>query len=318
MAYWDDFTPTRPIAVSGGIKLQSRGTPKTDTWAGRWLASLESLYVGTRLQAGRTYARKGQVLSVDIEAARIAAKVQGSRPKPYDVAIGMSVLHPVQKVEIIDAVKERPLLIAKLLAGELPQEIADVFQERKIVLFPTSRKDLTTTCSCPDDANPCKHIAAVFAITGEQFDRDPFLILKLRGLERKDLLAALPDLASDSPANGEQESDSPSTLSPGPISPSVAPIDPATFWKAPPLPALSLNTRVPTVPAAVPTQLGVFPFWRGDRPLLDVLPDIYAIASQAAVKTLAGEPPPMPPASPVPPEPVTGAKLRGRQRELQS
>src|SRR2546423_10566540 len=91
--YWDYFEPTKPRAVRGGIKAQSkRGTFGESWWAKRWIAVLESFNIGGRLSRGRSYARGGQVLSIDIEKGKVKARVQGSRPRPYDVTIGVKVL----------------------------------------------------------------------------------------------------------------------------------------------------------------------------------------------------------------------------------
>jgi uncharacterized Zn finger protein len=79
------------------------------------------------------------------------------------------------------------IFAAKLLSGEMPQNIEEAFAEAKVSLFPTSEQDLDTECSCPDWANPCKHIAAVYYLLAERFDEDPFLIFKLRGEPRKRL-----------------------------------------------------------------------------------------------------------------------------------
>src|SRR3972149_6918347 len=88
---YDDFSygyfpPSRPIKVEGGIQSRSqRGAFADNWWAKRWLAVLESYGIGSRLQRGRSYARSGQVLDIDVEPGQVKARVQGSRPKPYDV-----------------------------------------------------------------------------------------------------------------------------------------------------------------------------------------------------------------------------------------
>jgi len=289
MPSWGYFEPSRPIEVSGGIKLQSKKKGESGGWATRWIASLESFYMGSRLQSGRAYARKGQVTRIDVEAGLVTADVQGSQRKPYSVEIGMRTLADDEKKRIAEALAERPLLIAKLLAGELPPEISDLFSEQKVVFFPSNSKDLKTSCDCPDSSNPCKHIAAVFYILGEQFDRDPFLIMKLRGLDREDLLAGLSSQAAEHNATQEIPAAPPQ------------PIDAAIYWRAAAgksdesseashaLPHIPVDLRLPPIPAALPRQLGVFPFWRGDRPLLDVLPELYTTASKGAVELLSGE-----------------------------
>ena len=72
-----------------------------------------------------------------------------------------------------------------------PQDIEEVFGRPGSRSFPTRCKDLETDCSCPDWSNPCKHIAAVYYLLGEEFDRDPFLIFKLRGMDRDTLVGLL-------------------------------------------------------------------------------------------------------------------------------
>src|SRR5262249_29285877 len=82
-----------PLAAEGGIKAESRqGDFGSSWWAKRWQAVLESFRLGGRLARGRTYARQGQVLSIDIDEGKVRARVQGSRPVPYDVSIGVKVL----------------------------------------------------------------------------------------------------------------------------------------------------------------------------------------------------------------------------------
>src|SRR5579871_179396 len=90
---WDYYEPSRPRQAKGGIKSQSkRGTFGESWWARRWMAVLDSFGLGARLTRGRSYARSGQVLSIDIESGVVKAKVQGSRPKPYSVTIGVKTL----------------------------------------------------------------------------------------------------------------------------------------------------------------------------------------------------------------------------------
>src|SRR5262249_52716413 len=163
------------------IKTQSkRGAFGESWWAKRWIAVLESFDIGARLGRGRSYARRGQVLSVDINEGRVKAKVQGSRPKPYDITIDVRVLGRADWDKVIRELAGLALFAAKLLAGEMPQDIEKLFQDAGLSLFPEKLRDLTTKCSCPDLSNPCKHIAAVYYLLGEEFDRDPFLIFKLR------------------------------------------------------------------------------------------------------------------------------------------
>jgi uncharacterized Zn finger protein len=83
------------------------------------------------------------------------------------------------------------IFAAQLLNGEMPADIGQVFDAVKVSLFPVSRGDLKTDCSCPDWANPCKHIAAVYYLMGERFDADPFLLFELRGRSKDEVITAL-------------------------------------------------------------------------------------------------------------------------------
>ncbi|MDP2948270.1 MAG: SWIM zinc finger family protein, partial [Chloroflexota bacterium] len=181
---WEFYPPSRPRPVEGGIKAKSqRGRIGETWWSGKWLAFLESLDLGARLGRGRAYARAGQVMSLEVKKGQVAARVQGSRPRPYSVSIQLAPLSEAQWRKVADAMASQALFAARLLAGEMPQDIEEAFRAAGVSLFPTRRGDLESDCSCPDWANPCKHVAAVYYLLAEEFDRDPFLIFRLRGKE---------------------------------------------------------------------------------------------------------------------------------------
>ncbi len=200
-----DFSDYRPpIRVEGGIKARSaRGAIGESWWSKRFLAVLESFALGTRLTRGRTYARKGQVLSVDVGPGRVTASVQGSRPAPYRVTIGLKPFPDRVWTRVEKALAAQALFSAQLLAGEMPHEIEDVFASAGAPLFPETVADLKMSCSCPDWSVPCKHLAATFYLLAEAFDADPFQILYWRGRDRESLLDRLRVLrggAADEPA----------------------------------------------------------------------------------------------------------------------
>src|SRR5688500_187775 len=91
---WREFSHPRsqPLAAQGGIQAQSQVDVGKSWWANGWQSVLESFRLGGRLARGRTYARQGQVLSIDIAPGEVKSRVQGSRPKPYDVTIRVKVL----------------------------------------------------------------------------------------------------------------------------------------------------------------------------------------------------------------------------------
>jgi uncharacterized Zn finger protein len=144
-----------------------------------------------RLQRGRTYARRGQVLEFSLRAGKVTARVQGSRPQPYQVSITVRPLTVAQWREVEARLASQALFRARLLAGEMPAEIEQVFADCGAPLFPEPSRDLTMSCNCPDWGVPCKHLAAVCYVLAEAFDDDPFKMLALRGKTRDDLLAAL-------------------------------------------------------------------------------------------------------------------------------
>jgi uncharacterized Zn finger protein len=186
------YPPSRPLAVAGGIRARSqRGSIGAQWWSRRFIDVLESFGMTGRLQRGRRYARAGQVLELDISSGYVTARVQGSRAAPYKVRIQILPLTTSQWQRVEQALAGQALFRAKLLAGEMPAEIEDVFAACGTPLFPRSEHDLDMRCSCPDWGVPCKHLAAVCYVLAERFDDDPFCMLAWRGRDREALLTAL-------------------------------------------------------------------------------------------------------------------------------
>lgn len=193
---WDSWNgwpaPTKPLAAEGGVRAKAqRGRIGATWWSQRFIAVLESFNMGARLERGRRYARSGQVMDLAVTPGLVTASVQGSRAKPYKVLIAVEKLGPAEWERVEGAMAGRAVFLARLLAGEMPEQIEEAFAACKLSVFPRSRRDLDTACSCPDSANPCKHIAATYYLLAEAFDDDPFLILAWRGRSREELLAGL-------------------------------------------------------------------------------------------------------------------------------
>jgi len=189
---WQDWPPARPIRVEGGIKARSkRGAIGEQWWSRRFIGVLESYGMSGRLARGRSYARAGQVIDFELSQGKVTARVQGSRVRPYQVRIGVLPLTTAQWQRVQQRLAGQALFRAKLLAGEMPHEIEEVFADCGTPLFPRLAGDLDMRCSCPDWEVPCKHLAAVCYVLAEEFDRDPFAMLAWRGRGRDDLLAAL-------------------------------------------------------------------------------------------------------------------------------
>lgn len=280
MAWWRDFgyyPPSRPRAARGGIKAQTKGgTFGKSWWARRWIEVLESFNIGARLGRGRAYARRGQVLSIAIGKGTVSARVQGSRPEPYQVRIKVATLSRANWKRLAEALGRQALFAAKLLAGGMPEDIEKAFQAAGLSLFPVKSGDLQTDCSCPDWSNPCKHIAAVYYLLGEEFDRDPFLIFKLRGMGREGLIGLIGGAAAPKGKGTPRKGTHAETESVG-ESPAVPlPREPGAFWGQEGTGGDSLGeVRIPPVTAALLRRLGNFPFWRGEEAFADVLEGIY-------------------------------------------
>ena len=284
--YWGYFPKSAPIPVKNGIKARTkRGQFGEHWWAQRWVAVLESFGWDNRLQRGRTYARKGQVMNIDVRPGRVTARVQGSRRAPYTVQIEIAPLRDDQWERAIDAMAQQALFSAQLLAGEMPPEIEQAFQTAGVSLFPTSG-EVAMHCSCPDWVIPCKHIAAVYYLLGEKFDHDPFLLFALRGRTREQVIAALrARRAADAPqvteAAPEEESE-----------PAAEPLeaDLSRFWGLrDSLGGFRVTIAPPPVETALLKRLGPPPFSRRPEAFVGALTLAYAAVTDQALALAFGE-----------------------------
>jgi uncharacterized Zn finger protein len=253
---WGWYPPSQPIRTDKGIKARSqRGAFGESWWAKRWIAVLGTFGWGSRLQRGRSYARQGQVLSIDFAGPRIRAKVQGSRPRPYDVTIEIKPLTDAQWEQVTDALAQQAIFAAKLLVGEMPQDIETAFDAARVPLFPRSAGDISTSCSCPDYANPCKHIAAVYYLLGERFDDDPFLIFQARGRTREQMIAALRARRAAEAAPMPAEAPMPTAE---PV-PALADLLPMFYQAGAELEQIAAHVAAPQIDAALLKRLGSAP-----------------------------------------------------------
>jgi uncharacterized Zn finger protein/ERCC4-related helicase len=157
-------------------------------WGEQWLKSLTNIDYSNRLPRGSTYARNGSIASISIDANTIKAKVQGSRPKPYDVIIIIPPFFDPEIRKLIKAVADKPVIISKLLNRELDPELLNIAENIGLRVFPRQWTDFKMQCSCPDWAVPCKHLAAVIYKLSAEIDNNPFLVFQLH---RVDLPAEL-------------------------------------------------------------------------------------------------------------------------------
>ncbi|MFI7602827.1 SWIM zinc finger family protein [Actinoplanes sp. NPDC049681] len=183
------FETSGPIRVDGGIAVRAkRGKIGEQWWSRRFVDILERTCASGRLARGRSYARQGQVLDFTLAPGQVTGRVQGSRPDPYQVSIAIPAYEETQWTVALSALGSQALYRAALLAGDMPHEIVELFDELDLPLFPST---LDMRCSCPDWGVPCKHVSAVLYVLAEAFDDDPFLVLAWRGRNRDEVLTAL-------------------------------------------------------------------------------------------------------------------------------
>jgi uncharacterized Zn finger protein len=267
---WWDREPTRPITVADGIKARSRrGAIGQSWWSARFIEVLESLELGGRLSRGRAYARSGQVTELRRTAGAVLAKVQGSRPKPYRVRIGLTTFGKTEWAQVEQAMADSAWYAAKLLAGEMPTDIEEVFSSVGLSLFPTTVRDLSLDCSCPDHEVPCKHLAAVCYLLAESFDEDPFEILALRGRDQETLLDNIRARREVVPAGPAETA----PVAQRAVTPALVDCLDSYYRPAAPLPE-------PLAPAGTPIdavldELPVVRLSARDRPLVELLRPLY-------------------------------------------
>ena len=195
---WQRFSESKPIPVDDGIATSSsRGAMAQQWWSKRFVEVLDTYGLGARMQRGRRYARSGQLLSFEVQAGELLAEVQGSRRTPYRVTVHAPPTSDAQWAEVDATLASRVKFAARLLAGEVPGELEDVFDSAGVPLLPKRWSDVVASCTCPDSANPCKHIAATLYVFADRLDSDPWLLLEWRGRTREQILGPLLSLPAE-------------------------------------------------------------------------------------------------------------------------
>ena len=185
--------PVRIPRFAAGIRAQeSRTGAGRSWWAKEWVRRLEAMGLKGRLGRGKNYALSGQVTELRIAGPHVEAAVVGTRAEPYRITLDFRTPEGEARERIVGAIRREPMLAARLLADDLPTEAEALFKAEGLDLFPggklgPGRYDMTTGCSCPDYANPCKHTSAVLLILGEEIARRPATLLELRGIQLEEL-----------------------------------------------------------------------------------------------------------------------------------
>jgi len=288
---WSKPAPKKP-PPERGIRMKKAGT----TWWGqRWIEALESVLRGDagRLARGRTYARAGRTHDLVVTGGTVTAKVTGSRPTPYKIAITLAQLGAPAWKKAIAAMARKAQFSAELLAGQMPQAIDEAFLEAGVSLFPKQRTDLETSCTCPDWGDPCKHVAAAHYVLGEALDRDPFLLFELRGKTKEQVLDALRGARGGASEAASKMGTSKTTDA---SAPEVTTVKLGNCEKADydrpreTLPALHFMFDEPVTHGAVLRQLGVPAAWVNAASPADVLAPMVRAAADIARQLALAEP----------------------------
>ena len=277
------YPPSRPLPASGIRAAHQTGAFSKSWWAGRWISALERLVDSGRLSRGRAYARQGQVLDITIEPGKGRGGELGCRRTPYKIAISVAQLTNQEWERVLTALADQAIFAASLLNGEMPADVETAFTAAGVSLFPGARHDLTTHCSCPDAANPCKHLAAVFYLIGERFDQDPFLIFRLRGRTREEILAGLRSRRAGEAATAAGRVSE--ATADGPPLEELIP----TFWReAAGLEHFTVSITAPEVGAVLLKRLGAPPLGQDATEVSVTLTRTYAIVTSQALDLAFG------------------------------
>jgi uncharacterized Zn finger protein len=252
------------------------------TWWGRaWLEALEqrARLDPDRLPRGRDYARSGAVGELTLAPGEARARVQGRKTEPYEVRIRVRRFTDDEWDRVLAAISARLGHAAALLDGELPPEIADDAAAAGLDLLPGGG-ELGPRCTCPDDADPCKHSAAACYLLTDALDADPFTLFLLRGRTRDQVLAGIRSRrrgqATAAKATADDRTDAAAPTAAGqPLADEG--VDARTAFGATEsavIPAVPLPPRRPGGPAALPVDP---PPWRSG-----LREDLVELAADAA------------------------------------
>ncbi len=260
-------------------------------WGQRFLAALEQFTDPARLGRGRSYASGGRILDYTVGQGTVTAWVRGSinpyygisKEPLYRTTIAITPISAATWAQVIQRMTSRADLVTQLLLQEMPETIEEVFAAEGLQLLPHSQREFTTSCSCPDYANPCKHIAGVYYLLASAFDRDPFLMFELRGLSRDDLHAelarsSLGQILASALTSADLPVEPTESYYTRPLKdPAGATASHRAFWTgAQRLPSPPATTPQHGIPALLVKKQGDYPpFWHKDASFIGVMEELY-------------------------------------------
>lgn len=271
-----------PRRVRHGIKLRHRDGPVADNFiAQRWLALLESVFSQDVRSDGFDYAKAGQTASLDVTIGEIRARVQGRDPRPYALSMRLTPMTDEQWSAAIDQMAGGAIYVARLIAGDMPASVAEVFESLGVELVPSDAGALQVTCTC-SEPDPCKHAAAAAYVLMERFNDDPLLVFTLYGMAVGNVLDQLRQaraIHTHGIASAHADPLIPeSQIDPQPLEASVE-----AFWRSgPELAELEKAPPPQHIAHALLRRLGPSPM-QGRFPLVGLLASVYDTVAQDAI-----------------------------------
>ncbi len=275
---------TTPRKVRGGVRLAGKEGPAIDTWVGRrWMRFIEEHAPPEKLAEGLAYARDGQTRRLRMERGKLVASVQGVRPRAHEVELRFEIFSHEQWERVCGSMADQALYSAKLLSGELPVNVEDLFAPLELRLFPTSEGDVTPLTDGKESGWTMEACCAALLLA-EALEREPFLIFRLRGLEPEELTerlrqrrAVVGSAAGAAPAYAQRPIPGAEGASP------LSNVPPGDFWTAPvDLSGLETPLDPPRVSHALLRRLGPSPFEGSRFPLVGLLATCYDVISEKA------------------------------------
>ena len=269
-------------------------------WGAEFLNALEGCMDSGRLARGRSYATPHRRQEFLIRQGRIEATIVGNvnpyfgvyDTPYYDVRIEFEKIAAARWKAILKRLGSNADWVTHLILGEVPPTIERALDGSKVKLLPRTGTEIRSSCSCPDWANPCKHVAGVYYHVASLLDRDPLLLFEFRGMDRAQLLQAVsqsefgaalrgdacsgdPDLAAAVreprfPVVEESTSDAPA-------------VDLRAFWRGRSVPRdVTAEGQALPVSALLLRREGDYPeFWHRETSFLEAMADLYERVAKA-------------------------------------
>lgn len=262
----------------------------TTWWARHWLRTLAQWLNAERLAQGKEYVEQGHPSKLKVSVGSVVAQIEGPALQPHQIHIEINTFDDKEWERALDAMFQQAGYAAQLLNGEMPPDIEVVFRSVGLSLFPGDRSELRSHCSCGSPIIPCEHVGAVYHLLAQRLEEDPFLLFRMRGRTREQVLAAFRTRrASHSQRERVRQGYGQGEGADSANAPVPLPTDSHTFWKmGPEIEHVEVDVEPAKVHMEVLKLLGI-PSFVDKETLRENLPRVYQRVSQKALEIAYGE-----------------------------